>query len=636
VALVAGSRRAGEQLARFAARQSAPLHSEYGFLLGRFIDEATLARANAIAWRWGVHPHEVMIANGWLDAEDYYRALAERCGAPFKAKLPAAEVVPAAMASPRQSLARGVLKERARAGSFVLAPDRLRPNALREMLARLSPYAVSLASPNVVRAAICHHFAPSLTLHAVEGLASRHPGMSARARPALWQRLVILFGAIAIVAGVALAPVETVWAVTLALALLFVPLIAFRLFAAYGLVGTGNDGDHAPYPRVPDHELPIYTLLVPLYREAHMLPSLIKSLTRLDYPAAKLDIKLILEAVDHATIAAARALHLPGNIEIIVVPALHPRTKPKALNYALPLARGEYVVIYDAEDRPERGQLRHALNAFRIGPPNLAAVQARLNLYNASDNWLTRQFTIEYCALFDGLLPALDRLKLPLPLGGTSNHFRASALNWLMAWDPFNVTEDADLGMRLARNGYRCQMLRSTTYEEAPERVMGWLRQRTRWLKGYVQTWLVHMRVPSALWRELGPRGFLAFQIMVGGTVLSALAHPWFYVLAGLELAGGGLLARPESLFGWPFWLIAWFDLSAGYVASMGLGLLAVRRRGYRALLKQIPLMPLYWLLISAAAYRALWQFMTARFEWEKTEHGLHTRPAPAHGGSAR
>jgi len=211
------------------------------------------------------------------------------------------------------------------------------------------------------------------------------------------------------------------------------------------------------------------------------------------------------------------------------------RTKPKALNYALPLARGEFVVIYDAEDRPEPDQLRRALH--RGGPPNLAAVQARLNLYNASDSWLTSQFTIEYCALFDGLLPALDRLSLPIPLGGTSNHFRASALRWLMAWDAFNVTEDADLGIRLARSGYRCQVVASTTHEEAPARLMCWLRQRTRWLKGYVQTWLVHMRSPAALWRELGPRGFLAFQIMVGGTVLSALAHPWFYLLASMELA---------------------------------------------------------------------------------------------------
>jgi len=621
VSLVAESRRSEGQLARVAARQSSPLQSEYGFLVGRFIDQATLARASAIASRWGVHPHEVMIANGWLEAEDYYRALAARCAAPFKDQLVAADVAPAAMASPRQSLARGVLKERARARSFVFAPDRLRPNALREMLARLSPYAFSLASPNAVRGAICHYFAPSFALHAIEGLASRHPGMSARTRPALWQRLAVLTAAIAMLIAMVVAPVETIWTVTLALAFLFVPLIALRLVAAYRLLATTNDAT-AVYPRVPDHELPIYTLLVPLYREAHMLPGLINALTRLDYPTAKLDIKLILEAADRETIAAAHALRLPGNVEIVVVPALHPRTKPKALNYALPLARGEYVVIYDAEDRPEPGQLRQALEAFRTGPANLAAVQARLNAYNARENWLTRQFTIEYCASFDGMLPTLDWLNLPIPLGGTSNHFRASALAWLMAWDPFNVTEDADLGIRLARKGYRCRVLDSTTYEEAPARLMWWLRQRTRWLKGYVQTWLVHMRSPRALWRELGPSGFFAFQVMVGGTIMAALVHPWFYALACFELAEGGLLARPESVFGWPFWLVAWFDLSAGYLATMGLGLLAVRRRFHRVLLLQISLMPLYWLLISAAAYRALWQFMTARFVWEKTEHG--------------
>ena len=234
-------------------------------------------------------------------------------------------------------------------------------------------------------------------------------------------------------------------------------------------------------------------------------------------------------------------------------------------------------------------------------------------------------------------MPALDRLGLPIPLGGTSNHFRAAALTWLMAWDPFNITEDADLGMRLARNGYRCRMLASTTYEEAPARLMSWLRQRTRWLKGYVQTWLVHMRSPRALWRELGPRGFFAFQIMLGGTVLSALVHPWFYVLAAVELSGGGLLTQPATLFGWPFWLVAWFDLLAGYLASMWLGWLAVRRRAYAALLAQIPLMPLYWLLISLAAYRALWQFTIARFEWEKTEHGeAARRPAEAKARSSR
>jgi len=351
-------------------------------------------------------------------------------------------------------------------------------------------------------------------------------------------------------------------------------------------------------------------------------------LSRLDWPAAKLDIKLILEAVDQATVAAAEALNLPGNVEIVVVPDLGPRTKPKALNYALPLARGEFLVIYDAEDRPGRDQLRRAFEAFHLGPPNLATVQARLNIYNAGASWLTRQFALEYSALFDGLLPALDRLRLPIPLGGTSNHFRVEALKWLMAWDPFNVTEDADLGTRLARSGYRCQVIASTTYEEAPQTFMSWLRQRTRWLKGFVQTWLVHMRAPRRLWRDLGPHGFVAFQVMIGGTVLSALVHPWFYVLLATELIGGRFLSLPASLFGVPFWSVAWFDLVTGYLAAMALALLAARRRRLFRLTWHVLLMPFYWLLISAAAYRALWQFATAPFKWEKTEHGFAKRDA--------
>jgi cellulose synthase/poly-beta-1,6-N-acetylglucosamine synthase-like glycosyltransferase len=465
------------------------------------------------------------------------------------------------------------------------------------------------------------HFAQNFATAAVDGLHARHPKRSAKERLALWQRLSICFVPLAFAAVLFVEDWAPLRALSLALTFVFLPAIALRLFAAYALCRGEGGGRSAP-ARLPDAELPVYTLLVPLYREANMLSGLTRALSRLDYPAAKLDVKLILEAVDEETIAAARALDLPGNVEILVVPDLHPRTKPKALNYALPLARGDYLVIYDAEDRPERDQLRKAIAAFRQGSPNLACVQAKLNLYNADDNWLTRQFTIEYGALFDGLLPALERLRLPIPLGSTSNHFRVAALKWLMAWDPFNVTEDADLGTRLARSGYRFQMLCSTTFEEAPVKFASWLRQRTRWIKGYMQTWLVHMRQPAKLWRELGAAGFLGFQVMVGGTVLSALVHPWFYALAAFDLANHAFLTKPGAL-GFPLWLVASLSLGAGYLASMAVGFLAVKRRGARQLFKQVPLMPLYWLLISGAAYRAIWPFMTDRFAWEKTEHGV-------------
>ena len=609
-----------------AANNAGRPEEEYQFLLGGDLNADTLAQACRLADQWGVHPHHVLIANGWLSEGAYYAALAKATALPFKADLTPGDATPPAQSTPRQCLAHGLLKERTKAQRFVFAPSHLRPNMLRAVLARLGPSRFSLATPGAVRDAVCHHFAPALAKGAVETLAARRPDLSARGGAARWQRVALLLGAAFIVTALLLAPAETVRVLTLSLALLFVPVIGLRAIAAYALMrGTISTAVSAP-DREPDASLPTYTILAPLYREAHMLPSLVAALTQLDWPAAKLDIKLILEAADRETMAAAHAMRLPSHVEIVVVPDLAPRTKPKALNYALPLARGEYLVIYDAEDRPERDQLRRAYDAFRSGAPHLATVQARLNVYNVSDSWLTRQFTLEYSALFDGLLPMLDRFGLPIPLGGTSNHFRVSALRWLLAWDPFNVTEDADLGTRLARNGYRCSVIASTTYEEAPTRFGSWLYQRTRWLKGFVQTWIVHMRRPSALWRALGLSGFLAFQAMVGGTILSALVHPWFYALLTAELLGGSFLALPSGLLGLPFWSLAWFVLVAGYGAAMALAGIAVRRRGLKDLSWQVALMPLYWLLVSAAAYRALWQFATAPFKWEKTEHGGPSR----------
>ena len=314
----------------------------------------------------------------------------------------------------------------------------------------------------------------------------------------LWQRAVLIACGASLLGALLLAPIEVVRAVTLFLAVLFVPVIGLRAIAAYALLRGAAPLRASPPDGVADGALPTYTILVPLYREAHMLPSLVQALSRLDWPAARLDIKLILEAVDRATVAAAKTLTLPGNVEIVVVPDLGPRTKPKALDYALPFARGEYLVIYDAEDRPERDQLRRAFDAFRSGPPNLATVQARLNIYNPEASWLTRQFTLEYSALFDGSCPTLDRLELPIPLGGTATIF---------AWRRCDASGVGPLqrhGGRRSRHPpgakrHRCQTIASETYEEAPQRFMSWLRQRTRWLKGFVQTWLVHMRAPGAL-----------------------------------------------------------------------------------------------------------------------------------------
>jgi cellulose synthase/poly-beta-1,6-N-acetylglucosamine synthase-like glycosyltransferase len=233
--------------------------------------------------------------------------------------------------------------------------------------------------------------------------------------------------------------------------------------------------------------LPVYTLVIALYREAAVAKRLIEALQKLTYPREKLDVKLVLEPDDHETQSALAEMKLHAPFEIIIAPNVGPRTKPKALNAALPYARGSYIAVYDAEDCPEPDQLRLALEAFAADDARLACVQARLTIDNTSDSWLTRLFTAEYAGLFDVFLPGLAAWRLPLPLGGSSNHFRTAVLRKIGAWDPYNLTEDADLGMRLARLGYRTAVIQSTTYEEAPAHLRSWLHQRTRWFKGWVR-----------------------------------------------------------------------------------------------------------------------------------------------------
>jgi glycosyltransferase XagB len=369
--------------------------------------------------------------------------------------------------------------------------------------------------------------------------------------------------------------------------------------------------------------LPIYTVLVPMYREAKVLPLLVDALRRLDYPSSRLEVKLVLEEDDTETIEAAKALKLPGSFEIVRVPASQPKTKPKACNYALQFCRGEYITIYDAEDQPEPDQLKKAVLAFRHAPAELACVQARLNYFNRSENWLTQMFTLEYSQWFDFLLPGLDWLKVPIPLGGTSNHFKLDVLRQVGAWDPYNVTEDADLGIRLAQEGYSVGVINSTTYEEANGVLPSWVKQRSRWIKGYMQTWLVHMRHPFRLWQSLGTKGFLAFQFFIGAPPLTMLLNPILWVVT--------LLVWFTSTFdfGWlfpePFGSLALFNLLLGNLFLIYFGVVAALKRRYYDLVPSGLLHPLYWVLHSVAAYKALWQLVYNPHYWEKTEHGTST-----------
>ena len=369
--------------------------------------------------------------------------------------------------------------------------------------------------------------------------------------------------------------------------------------------------------------MPIYTIVVALYDEASAVPELVAALSELDYPVEKLQVIFALEPGDTATRDAVLRVDPGAPFEILIAPDIGPRTKPKASNAALALAKGTFLAVFDAEDRPAHDQLHGALDAFLGNGADIACVQARLTIDNTRDSWLARLFTAEYAGQFDVLLPGLAQLRLPLPLGGSSNHFRTAALREAGGWDPYNVTEDADLGMRLARLGYRAAVIDSTTYEEAPARVKPWIRQRTRWFKGWMQTWLVHMRHPTRVARELGFSGFLAFQLVVGGTVLSALVHPVFIAVAGYLAATNQLFDTAGSAFGAALLWLYLGALVSGYLTSAALGLIGLKRRG---LLRQgwvLLLMPLHWLLLSVAAWRALYQLLFNPFHWEKTAHGL-------------
>jgi cellulose synthase/poly-beta-1,6-N-acetylglucosamine synthase-like glycosyltransferase len=385
----------------------------------------------------------------------------------------------------------------------------------------------------------------------------------------------------------------------------------------------------AALARESDATLPMYTILVPLYREAVVIPQPTRAIQALDWPAEKLDIRLLLEEDDTETIEAARAAQLPASFTFVIVPASGPRGKPKACNYGLAHARGEYVVIYDAEDIPEPDQLRKVYAAFQAAPERVVCIQCRLNFYNPEQNLMTRWFTSEYSMWFDLLLPGLQQAGAPIPLGGTSNHFRTEALTALGAWDPYNVTEDADLGVRLFSQGFATAVLDSTTYEEANPAVGNWIRQRSRWIKGYAQTWLVHMRHPLHLARALGPRGFFGFQALVGGTVLVLLLNPLYWALTAVWFATHW--AAIEPLFPAPVFYLGGLALYVGNFTFIYLAALGAEGRGHHWLVKYALLSPLYWALMSIAAWKGVVQLLYAPSYWEKTRHGLaRTTPEPA------
>jgi cellulose synthase/poly-beta-1,6-N-acetylglucosamine synthase-like glycosyltransferase len=599
----------------------------------RVITLPQLDEAVALAERWNVRLGDALLARDWIAPRLYYETYAQNFDLPF-VDLVAEPPDPALLSAADTDVyaLRLTMPWRRRDGRLVIATAEPGPETLlfaRQRWGAAIEFAVVSKFDIIV--AIQTAFADALSHRAVFELAERDPSMSAQTVFTTGQ---VIFGYLllsAALAGFAFAPVATLIVLNVAMGVFYLGNFIFKGILVSVGGGRSADIDHTiaiEARALREEELPVFTVLVPMFREGKMLPGLAKALRAFDYPLGKLDIKIVLEASDRETIEVARTLGLEGVFEIILVPPSRPQTKPKACNFALRFARGEYLVIYDAEDRPEPDQLRKVVATFRRSPANTACLQCRLNYYNVSENWLSRMFTLDYSLWFDQVLPGLERLNMPIPLGGTSNHFRTDVLRELHAWDPFNVTEDADLGIRIGQKGYRVGVVDSTTFEEASCHTKNWIRQRSRWIKGYMQTLLVHTRRPVHLVRSVGPLGFLGFVFFIGGTVLAGLLNPifWALYLAWLFASLSGF----ETVFPQILLFLALFNLLAGNGAFIYLSMLAPIRRGWLDLIPYSLTVFAYWVLMSIASYKALSQLLRNPFFWEKTHHGVSKFSAPA------
>jgi cellulose synthase/poly-beta-1,6-N-acetylglucosamine synthase-like glycosyltransferase len=485
---------------------------------------------------------------------------------------------------------------------------------------------ICIVAPSQLRAAVIEQSGRHLSREAHSGLAERSPECSARHVISAWQAAVfgIVVGAVPIT--VALSGNVAITALHIVMSVFFLSCVVLRICAMMAAaplrVKRPGDFDTSAMPR--------YDVLVALYREANMVPQLLLALGKLQWPRSKLSIKLVCEADDHETLNVLKAHQLHPCVEIIEVPPEGPRTKPKALAYALQLCTGELLALYDAEDLPDRHQLIEAWQRFEQGGENLACVQAPLVVANLRKGMVARMFGFEYSGLFRGILPWLSRMKLMFPLGGTSNHFRRSALVAAGGWDPYNVTEDADLGLRLTRMGFDTATISLPTFEDAPEDLKTWLPQRVRWFKGWLQTWLVHMRSPLALARDLGAGSFLVSQVLFLGLILSALVHPIF--LATMVYIGARMMfLGPVGPYENAILVIDIINISLGYAAFIILSALTLARNEKFALWKVALFTPVYWLMLSLAAWLAIIEIMRKPHHWNKTAHktrSLRSRPS--------
>lgn len=598
---------------------------EIAFLAGRGAPLPTLRRAAAIARRQGVSADRALLAEDLFDETTFYRSLAAELGVPFLAE--AADLASDCHTTLEAGYAR--LRTPQVGARWLFAPEG--PQILRLMNFARSGDTTSprfaLTTRSAFRAGVRRAMGPAAARRAAFSAERIDPELSARdSLHARWPLIFASGGVLALLLGL-LGPMPGVALIcAFILGAGFMANATLRLLAcAASFAQLRREAREAAEPLLDDYQLPEFTVIVALYREASVARQLVRAIESFDYPRAKLDVKFVVETDDDATAAALAACAPRAPFEIIVAPPGAPRTKPRALNVAMPLARGELIAVFDAEDMPHPRQLRQAASLFARLPLRIACLQASLVIDNDGENWKTALFALDYAALFDVYNKGLSALRLPLFLGGSSNYFRRVALCEIGYWDAFNVTEDADLGLRLARAGYESRAFASGTCEEAPTGFAPLVRQRTRWLKGWMQTALAHLRYPGRFVTELGARNALAVTIMFVGGVIGPLLGPFFALRLGWAVWSGHLFHDAtgfDRVLG-----IAWVALALAGAAALFWPLaLGMKRRALGRRRLFILCLPLWLMMLTIAAWRALFELWRDPFHWEKTEHGQSPR----------
>jgi cellulose synthase/poly-beta-1,6-N-acetylglucosamine synthase-like glycosyltransferase len=455
------------------------------------------------------------------------------------------------------------------------------------------------------------------------GLADRVPLVSARSLVSKGQRNAVIALAVLVVVGLILSARVTFTVIMAVFTLVYLFAVVYRvvlfLRSVRGhSVEVVSDEDAL---RVPDTDLPFYTVMIAAYREASVIGKLIENIGQFEYPIDRLEVLLLIEEDDEETLETLSHIDAGPQFKLVVVPPGDPRTKPKALNFGLTMARGDIVAVFDVEDTPDILQLRRSAVALSRFGPEIACLQAKLSYANAEQNFITKNFTIEYAMWFSFFLPGLVSLKAPIPLGGTSNHFRRAALRQLGGWDPFNVTEDCDLGVRMFREGFQVKILESITLEEANSDFVNWVKQRSRWYKGYLQTFLIHLRSPKEVTNDMGWKGVLHLCAFVGATPILAVLNPFFW---GLTLVW--FIAHPAFLieiYPAPVYYVGLVLWAFGNFLLWYLTILTARVTSRDTLVFTALLVPVYWVMMSIAAVKAMWQLIVTPSFWEKTAHGL-------------